>query len=60
MNNHDVADAIIHQLAWLKEEFALTSADFLLTKLWLSLFVHWIINHAVLVLLQDHYANLLN
>jgi hypothetical protein len=60
MNHHDIADPVAHYLPRLEEKLALASANFLFAKLGLSLLVKWVVNHAVLILLKDNNADLLD
>jgi len=60
MNHHDIADPVAHYLPRLEEELALTSANFLFAELGFSLLVKWVVNHAVLILLKDNNADLLD
>ena len=49
MNDHDVADPVNHSLARLQKESGLALADVLETILRLALFVHGVLDNAVLV-----------
>jgi hypothetical protein len=60
MNHHDIADPVAHYLSRLEEELALASANFLFSKLGLSLLVEGVVNHAVLILLKHNNADLLD
>jgi len=60
MNHHDVFDAVIHDLARLKEEFAFAAADLLLPELRLALFVNRVVNDAIMILLEDYDVYLLD
>ena len=60
VNNHDIADTVAHYFPRLEEELALASANFLFAKLGLSLIVKGVVNHAVLILLKDNNADLLD
>ena len=54
MNDHDVADAVIHDLTRLQEEFGFSFSDLLTTILRLPILAHWVMNDAILVASQ-HY-----
>jgi len=55
MNHHDAANTVDHSLARLKEEFGLAFSDLLETILGLTLFIDWVMDHAILVSGEDDY-----
>jgi hypothetical protein len=55
MNHHDTANTVDHSLTRLKEEFGLTLSDLLETVLGLTLFIDWVMDHAILVSGEDDY-----